>query len=144
MPAAARELYTEAADVLAISKRAATARASATLERLLRELDPDAGKVSLADRIDPVLGRVSTPLDEMLAVIRHVGNKSLHVEDEPDDVTMLVLDPNEEEIVELIFESINDLVDELITRPARSRAICERVPERVRAMVGKAVGAATA
>ena len=44
----------------------------------------------------------------MLTVVRHAGNKSLHVDDELDEVMLLILDPDEAEIVELIFESVND------------------------------------
>ena len=137
MPTDAKALYQEAGEVIGISRRAGAALARATLERLLRTLDPDAGKVDLASRIDRILPKVSSSLGEMLTVIRHTGNKALHVEDEPDDVTVLVLDPEEEEIAELVFATINNLVDELITRPARARALFEKVPARVRDRVGK-------
>lgn len=135
MPAEAKALYLEAGEVMGISRRAGAALARATLERLLRTLDPGAGKVDLATRIDLMLPKVSSSLGDMLTVVRHAGNKVLHVEDEPDDVTVLVLDPEEEEIAELIFATINDLVDELVTRPARTRKIFEKVPQKVRERV---------
>jgi predicted RNA-binding Zn-ribbon protein involved in translation (DUF1610 family) len=137
MPNDAMELYLEAGEVFAISRRAGAALARATLERLLRTLDPLEGKQDLAVRIDHILPQVSSSLGEMLTVIRHTGNKSLHVEDKPDDVMVLILDPEHEEIVELIFTAINNLVDELITRPARARDVFDRVPERIRSQVGK-------
>lgn len=137
MPSKAREIYEEAREVWPISPRAGAALARASLESILKELDPEAGKVDLATRIDRMRDKVSPELGDMLTVIRHAGNKSLHVEDQPDDVMVLILDPAEIGIAELIFESINDLVEERITRPAKKRALFERVPEDIRKNVGK-------
>lgn len=138
MPEDAKNLYREASEVIGISRRAGAALARATLERLLRELDPVDGKPDLAKRIKHVLPRVSSSLGEMLTIIRHAGNKSLHVDGAPDDVMVLVLDPEEEEIVGLIFAAINELVDELVTKPARVRKYFEDVPERIRLQAGNA------
>jgi hypothetical protein len=141
MPSEARELYVEAREVVGISRRAGAALARASMERLLRSLDPDAGKADLAKRIDRILPKVSTSLGKMLTVIRHAGNKSLHVEDNPDPLTILVLDPEEEKIVEYIFTAINNLVDELITRPREADELYETVPQEVRDRVDKAKSA---
>lgn len=139
MPDDAKALYREAAEVVGISRRAGAALARATLERLLRMLDSMEKRPDLAERIDHVTPKVTVALAKMLTVIRHTGNKSLHVEDEPDDVMVLVLDPDQAEIVELIFESINGLVEELVTRPRQVDAIYDRVPQRIRDEVGKNV-----
>ena len=138
MPPEVTELYVEAGEVLGISRRAGAALARATLERLLKELDGDtAPGLDLKGRIDRMESNVSTSLWKLLTVIRHAGNKSVHVEDEPDEVTLLVLDPQEAEVVDLMFAAINDLVDELITKPARSEALYSKVPEAVRERVGQ-------
>ena len=131
MPPEARELYVEASQVVGISRRAGTALARAALERMLKSVDPAASR-DLAGRIDRVIPKVSESLGQMLTIIRHVGNKSLHVEDVPDEVMTLVLDPEDLEIVELIFLSINDLAEELIARPARTREIFDKLPAAVR------------
>jgi len=135
MPEAATVLFDEARSVVGASRRAGAAMARATLEVLLKTLQPELPKASLADRIKMVMPLVSSPLADMLTVIRHVGNKSLHAEETPDDAMVLVLDPDQTEIVELIFETINDLVDELITKPKRARAMHDLVPDRIRAAV---------
>lgn len=135
MPNSARELYEEARDVFTISPRAGAALARATLERLLRELDPDAGRLELVDRIDRVIPRVSSSLAEMLTVIRHVGNKSLHVDDEPDEATVLVLTDEQTQVSAYIFAAINSLVDELVTKPAQARAMFQRLPPGVQGRV---------
>lgn len=133
MPTTAAELYEEARAVLPISRRAGTAMARATLERLLREIDGSAPrKARLDQRIARVSPRVSTGLAGILDVIRHAGNKSLHVSEEIDDVLVLVLDEKEVEVVELLFSAINELVDEMVTKPKRHQALIDRLPPAVR------------
>lgn len=132
MSAGAKALYEEARSVVTLSPRAGAALARATLERVIRDLDPDAGKIDLASRIDRIRPQVSLPLGKMLTVIRHAGNKSLHVEDEPDEVIVLILDPQQTEIVDLIFESINGLVEELVARPRFIDEVYSRVPKPIR------------
>jgi hypothetical protein len=132
MPVEASELYEEAREVVAISRRAGAALARASLERLLRVLNPALGRVNLEKRIEDILPRVSSSLGELLTVIRHAGNKSLHVEDDPDELTVLVLDPGEEEVVDYLFIAVNDLVDELVTRPRRAAELYAKIPQAVR------------
>lgn len=139
MPPEATSLYNEAREVVGISRRAGTALARAALERLLRTLDPEAGRVNLATRIERMIPRVPAPLGQMLTIIRVAGNSSLHVDDEPDDVLILVLDPGETEIVELIFEAINDLVEETIAKPRKVADLYGKVPESIRERVEQAM-----
>jgi len=136
MPDGAKELYLEAREVLGVSKRAGTALARAALERLLRTLDPDAPKrADLATLIDRIAEKVPAPLLQMLTVIRVAGNSSLHVKDQPDDILVLVLNPESVQVVALVFAALNDLVEELITKPVRVAALYEKVPESIRAKV---------
>lgn len=131
MPKTAKLLYVEAAEVVGISPRAGTALARATLEVLLKELDPTPAR-NLAARIERIEAAVSSSLAQMLTIIRHSGNMALHVREQDDDLMVLVLDPEQEEIVSWFFVAINDLVDELITRPARVAELFEKVPKEVR------------
>lgn len=139
MPDDAKILYREAAAVVGISPRAGAALARATLELLLKQLDPMEGKQDLFKRIDNVLLSVGakTPLGRMLTVIRHIGNKSLHVEEQPDAIMVQILDPEEPGVLALIFESINDLVEQLITRPEKVERLFQDVPPEVRDPVGR-------
>jgi K+-sensing histidine kinase KdpD len=143
MPDEAKALYEEAAAVVGISRRAGAALARASLERLLKALDIEASK---NDRLDDYIARVSekvsTPLAELLTAIRHIGNKSLHVDDESDEIVALYLGDVEEGIVEMLFEAINNLVDELITRPKRTAELYARLPEGVRADAERKAAAA--
>jgi len=106
--------------------------ARAALEKMLRN-DPGASNkddlVTLISKAKPTLpSHVGTLLD----VVRHAGNKSLHVEDEPDEVMVLVLDENNTEIGPIIFEAINLLVDERVTKPAAVSALFDNLPQGVK------------
>lgn len=119
MPEPVRDLYDEAAAVSVVSRRAGAALARATVERLVKHLDPDAPtKARLDDRIARLSGRISTPLQQLLDIVRVLGNDMLHVDDEPGELVVLVLDDEQgPEVIELVLRAANDLVDELITRP---------------------------
>ena len=134
MPTEVRELYDEASAVAAVSKRAGAAFARATLERLLKLLDPEAPKGSrLDDFIARAIPRVNLATGKLLTLIRHVGNKSLHVEDVPDDAVVLLLSGDDAELLGVIFQTINDVVEELITRPTQAALLYDSVPAGVRA-----------
>ncbi|ROQ40961.1 uncharacterized protein DUF4145 [Frondihabitans sp. PhB188] len=136
MPEDVAALYEEARAVVSVSRRAGAALARATMEALIKRIDPDAPKpMNLDNRIARIIPTVSSSLGQMLTVIRHVGNKTLHVEENPDAATRLVLDETQTEIVDLIFQSINDLVDERITRPLAAASVLRLVPESVRSRV---------
>ncbi len=125
-------LYEEGRAVWPISRRAGAALARAALEKMLRN-DPGASKkddlVTLISKAKPTLpSHVGTLLD----VVRHAGNKSLHVEDEPDEVMVLLLDENNTEIGPIIFEAINLLVDERVTKPAAVSALFDNLPQGVK------------
>ncbi|KJC65195.1 DUF4145 domain-containing protein [Agreia bicolorata] len=132
MPANAAVLYEEARQVLPHSRRAGAALGRATLERLLRTLDPEAGKTQLDERIARMESRVSSSLWELLTVLRHVGNKAVHVDDEADGLVAIYLDDGGTELAEAMFEAINELVDELVTKPKRVRGFFEKLPDGVR------------
>lgn len=146
MPQVPRELYEEAAAVMQMSRRAGAAMARATLERLLIELDPvDTPRPpSLDERIIHVTARVSSALKPALTVIRHAGNKALHVADAPDDTLVLVLDGEDEGIVSIFFSAINDLVDELVTKPAARKRLLDTVPASVIEAIDRKKAAAEA
>lgn len=134
MPPEVRELYDEASAVAAVSKRAGAAFARATLERLLKLLDPDAAKQSrLDDYIARTIPRVNVATGRLLTLIRHVGNKSLHVEDAPDDAVVLLLSDDDIELLPVLFQTINDVVEELITKPNQAALLYDAVPAAVRA-----------
>lgn len=141
MPEAVRELYAEGAAVAVVSRRAGAALARATVERLLKHLDPTAPtRAKLEERIGRVRGRVSTPLAQLLDVVRVTGNCAVHVDDQPGDLVVMALD--DAEGPELLLGAVNGLVDELITRPKITDELWEKLPAGVKAKLAPATSPA--
>lgn len=135
LPPDVRDLYTEAAQVAVPSRRAGAALARAAVEKLLRHLDPDASNSAKLDkRIERIRPKVSATLAKMLEVIRVSGNGAVHVDDEPDDIVVLMLDEDQgPELIEWMLDTINNLADELITWPRQADELFAKLPEKVRA-----------
>jgi len=134
MPEDVVDLYNEARDVAAVSKRAGAAMARATLEKLLRVLLEN-DKDQLIDLIDQVEPLVDMSTADLLMYVRHVGNSALHVKDAPDAALVLVLDDGTEAAMNALFETVNRLVEQLISRPAQTALLTNSVPVTVKAKV---------
>lgn len=133
MPADAADLFREAVAVLPFSRRAAAALCRASMERLVKILDPDSPRrAKLDERLVRLEGRVSTSTIDLLNVLRHVGNTALHGEQDGDGSAIIYIDEDDETIAETFFLVINTLVDELITKPRRAAELYGTLPEGVR------------
>lgn len=133
MPEGAAELFREAVAVLSFSRRAAAALCRASMERLVKSLDPECPqKTRLDERLVRIEGRVSSATIDLLNVLRHVGNTALHGEHDDDGTATIYVDEDDQTIAETFFVAINTLVDELITRPRRSAELYQKLPEGVR------------
>ncbi len=128
----ARELYEEAAGVLPVSRRAAAALARASLEAQLKALGVGTESDRLDARIAHLGDQVTTSLWQTLTVLRDVGNKALH---EPDSsgLVAIVLDNSDAELAAFLLAAINEVVEELVAKPARAEELFQSLPEGVRA-----------
>lgn len=133
MPADAATLFREAVAVLPFSRRAAAALCRASMERLVKALDPGCPeRTRLDERLVRLEGRVSSSTMQLLNVLRHVGNTALHGERDTDGTATIYVNEDDETIAETFFLAINTLVDELVTRPRRSEALYRALPSSVR------------
>jgi hypothetical protein len=134
MPEQVRELYLEAATVASVSRRAGAALARCTVERLIKVLDPDGPpREDLSARIARIKSRVTQPLGEMLDVVRVTGNGALHVDEQPGELVVMALDDKDgPQLLELLLQTANDLVEELVTRPSTTSELWTKLPEGVR------------
>lgn len=133
MPQDAADLFNEAVAVLPYSRRAAAALCRASMERLVKSLDPDCPRrAKLDERLARLEGRVSSTTIDLLNVLRHVGNTALHGEQDGDGSATIYVDEDDETIAETFFLVINTLVDELITKPRRTAELYKNLPEGVR------------
>lgn len=132
MPDDARELYLEAAAVLPHSRRAAAALCRASLERLARHLTPELKGKNLDGRLLALSKRTTGSTTRALLFIRHVGNTALHGAKDGDESAVIYLDAPEDDVVGMLFVTIVELVNELITRPRIIERSFELVPVQVR------------
>jgi hypothetical protein len=120
--------YTEARDICSQSPRGAAALLRLCLQKLLIHLG-GAGK-SIDDDIKKL---VAAGLDEhvqqALDVIRVTGNNAVH----PLEMNL----EDDEDSVVILFDMINLIVDERISRPARLKDRFERLPEGARAAIAR-------
>ncbi|MEQ6899233.1 DUF4145 domain-containing protein [Microbacterium sp. KR10-403] len=127
MPSNAAELYEEARSVAVVSRRAGAALGRAALESLLGEVRPQfTGR--LDDRIAALQPEVSLGLWQILSVLRHTGNKALHGSDISDGLVTVVMD-DDGSTLGLLLGAINDLVEELVARPAQAVELFALLPE---------------
>lgn len=129
MSPAAAELYTEAALVLPISRRAATALARASMESELRYLLSDE-RADLHTLIGKLSDKVSSSLWQSLTVLRDTGNKALH--GGVSGVVAILLDKSDADLAPFLLSAVNQIVDEMVARPKLAAELFEMLPEGVR------------
>lgn len=143
MPDEVRELYLEASAVFPHSRRAAAALCRASLERLAKHLTPDlpAGR-SLDERLIVLSGKTTESLTQAVQFIRHAGNTALHGARDDDESVVIYMDGDETDLIDLFFVTINELVNELVLRPARIQAAYEMLPVEKRESIERKLQAA--
>lgn len=127
MPEPAAQLFNEAAAVLAGSRRAAAALARAALEALLKAVYENPKRRDLNARIGELQGRINPSLWQVLTALRVVGNDALHSED--GELVALYMNDDAGELADMFLAAINELVEELVTRPKRSAEIYAMLPD---------------
>lgn len=120
--------------MLPLSRSAGAALVRAALEKQVRLLDSDAPRgTRLDDHIARLSREVSRPLGEVLDIIRHVGNAALHGSQDDDLVYMYMSeDAAADELAEMMFEAINDLIEELVARPEKTSSLWKKLPSGVK------------
>lgn len=113
-----RDLYKEASNVFEISPKSAAALLRLSIEKLLENLGH---KGSLNDKISSLVSEgVSDTLQMGLDSVRYYGNKGVHP-------GQLNLDEKREEVY-FLFDLVNLIADELITKPYKVRDFYEKLP----------------
>ncbi|MFE5837264.1 DUF4145 domain-containing protein [Arthrobacter sp. NPDC056493] len=142
MPQDVEKLYLEASAVLPHSSRAAAALCRASLERLSKTLTPEMNPTaSLDERLIVLSEKTTAALAKGVQIIRHAGNTALHGARDDDASVVIYMDGSESDLIDLFFVTINELVDELITRPARIQSVYELLPEQKRYAIERKMAA---
>ena len=121
LPDSVQEVYTEAADIASQSPRAACALLRLAIEKLLKHIG-EKGNIN-----EMIKNLVESGLDKRvqkaLDIVRVTGNNAVH----PGEI-----DFDDSTSVSSLFELINFIADELITRPKEIDEIFDRLPESAR------------
>lgn len=133
MPPKVAELYKEASAVFPISKRASAALMRAATEQLVYELTQEAlPKANLNGRINYLSQSVPRHIFEALTIIRAIGNKVLHAEDEQTPAVTIYLNEDVEGVPAALAGSLNALVNEFITNRQLVNGMFDNLPESIR------------
>lgn len=140
MPREVEDLYREAAAVLPHSRRAAAALCRASLERLAKVLTPEEpARATLDERLIALHSKTTDALARGLQVIRHAGNTALHGARDDDESVVIYMGGDETDVIDLFFITINELVVELVSRPARLQAAYALLPEQKRVAIERRI-----
>lgn len=131
LPSDCKQDYEEARNVFTHSPRAAAALLRLCVQKLLRYLG-EKGKNINDDIKELVKKGLSVELQQALDCCRVIGNNAVH----PGE-----LDINDSpEIAASLFDMINFIVEDRITRPKKIQALYTQLPERARAEIQKRDG----
>ncbi len=122
MPDHVKELYEEARQVFPISRRSSAALLRLVIQELCIVLGGD-GK-NLNNDIEKLLDQIPDYIQQALDIIRVVGNSAVH----PGDVNI----NDDNDIVEIMFDLVNEIVDAKIAKPKKKSEIYkqyEKLPD---------------
>jgi len=133
MPDCVRADYEEAREIASNSPRAAAALLRLAVQKLCKELG-ESGKNITDDIANLVKQGLSVEIQQALDIVRVVGNNAVHPgEMQPDDVA---------DVAFSLFELINQIVEERISKPKKLHELFERLPARAREAIRKRDGQA--
>lgn len=121
MPEEVKDLYNEARKIVNLSSRSACALLRLAVEKLLIEGLKCPKDKSIYENIKLLnkQGRLSKPINDALHAVRLVGNSAVH----PGEIKV----DDKSKYAYQLFELLNYVVDELISRPARAEAFSKKI-----------------
>ena len=132
MPDGAKDLYVEAAAVVAKSPRAATALLRICTEQLVQELTPESNG-NLNTRIGELVeGGLSAEIQRALDSLRVIGNNAVHVNE--------VVLADDLETANALFQVINVIVQSTITHQKQIKTLYDQLPQTARDQIERRDG----
>lgn len=127
MPDEAKKVYVEANEVFEASPRAASALLRICCEILCKHETVNASGDSLNAMIGDLVSKGLDPLiQKALDTVRVIGNDAVHSLNE-------IQINDDKETAQSLFLFINEIVEEMISRPSRIEGLYEKLPESKRA-----------
>jgi hypothetical protein len=126
MPQAVLEIYDEARAVRDISPRSCGALLRLALQLLIDELEPGTGSIN--QKIGRLVERGLDPtVQKAMDVLRVVGNNAVH----PGSVSL----DEDTELIPALFEMLNLIVENVVSRPRQVQLLFENLPEGARVAI---------
>jgi hypothetical protein len=123
MPDSVRYDYEEARKICSSSPRGAAALLRLAVQKLCQELG-EPGKNINSDIASLVKKGLPVEIQQALDIIRVIGNNAVHPgELSPDDVS---------EVAASLFELINAIIEERISKPKKLQKLFDRLPKGAR------------
>lgn len=123
MPEDVQAIYNEAREVAPISRKSAAGLLRLALQMLVDDLETSRG--SIDDKIGRLVRRGLDPqVQQAMDVLRVVGNESVH----PGTIDLAT----DDELVPALFELVNLIVEQVITRPKHVDGLYAMLPQAKR------------
>jgi hypothetical protein len=127
-PADIAKDYEEARSIAAQSPRGAAALLRLIVQKLCAELGEDASNLNGAIG-NLVRKGLPAEIQQALDVVRVVGNNAVH----PGQIAS----SDVEDVADQLFELVNLIVEDRIARPARIKALYDKLPDGAKAAIAK-------
>jgi uncharacterized protein DUF4145 len=134
MPKDVKEIYEEAKSIVSKSSRAAAALLRTAIELLIDNVIGE-NKKSLNENIGKLVSqnKIQISIQQSLDYLRIIGDHYLH----PGVIQMEDIEENDYEHTISLFELVNLITEELITRPKKSDELFSRIPKRQKDQIEK-------
>lgn len=134
MPKGVKKIYDEAKSIVSISSRAAAALLRTAIEVLIDSIIGE-NKKTLNENIGILVkeNKIQVTTQQSLDYLRVIGDYYLH----PGVIQMEDIEENDYQHVISLFELVNLITDELITRPKKSNELFGRIPKSQKEQIEK-------
>jgi hypothetical protein len=132
MPQDVKEDYEEARSIVSLSPRSSAALIRVAIERLVHHILGDEKVKTLNDNIGILVKKgLPTEIQQSLDYLRVIGNNSVHPG---------VIDTDDYNTAKSLFELVNLVVEDRITRPKRLQSYYNNLPQSLRDAVDERDG----
>src|ERR687898_2332460 len=132
MPQDVKEDYEEARSIVSLSPRSSAALIRVAIERLVHHILGDEKVKTLNDNIGILVKKgLPTEIQQSLDYLRVIGNNSVHLG---------VIDTDDYNTAKSLFELVNLVVEDRITRPKRLQSYYNNLPQSLRDAVDERDG----
>ena len=114
-----KQLFNEAKDIFDISPKAAGALLRCVIERILRDKFPEHSQSFLGTILSKVKNELGSELIQLCESCKLIGNDAAHS-------SLMIYEDESKQEVELLFELINAIAEELLSKPRKRQEMLDK------------------